>query len=1067
MPDFFLNASAHTAHGDAFPKAMRAVNILLLVLLVCSIGICPGCSTGSAHAEAAAVLFATPSVACIERLGLSGAITSAGVLAGKLSENGPEVVFLATDDGLYAVSNGRLQWWQPGVRSLALIDDVTGDGARDLVASRGSSIFCYDGVTGESWWRFECGQRRVFVSGLGWGGVDLDVEGIQVLGSGASQIISARSDCYVFGMNALNGEQVWRFRASDRLIAMAVVPDGDGDGTDEFVVGTHEGFLYLVNGGTGEAEWKKKVGEEWLEQGRVRYGSIGSIASVDAQGNSVVISTGDGRVCVVDIRGGDLEWENRVVDRGARGSVGVQVVPDVTGDGLPELLVIRPNGGSSSTPKDVVLLSGADGSEVWTSQMYTTGSAIGSADGQPVLLEPHPQSDIRMISLKDASVMRSLNVVTLDGETPQIRQMSDGGCLVFSNGSDLAGISADGAMQWLYPRVSNTLVKQGQFTSDAIPDLLVCGESTQPADQTISIRLVSVLDGATQKEFWRYEVPWADFATLGGLSSVQVAGDLTADGIQDVVAYRNSTVFRFSGADGSLAQFDVGESVTYLQSMKLDANANGILLGTEKGLVILDKDGNRLWESAYNDWSGAEVGAVRVLNDLNQDGASDLVMLFADRVVVARSVGTDPLRFETHRSILATDNETMEFKELTNDIDGDGVQEIAYFGHDKDKSAEAGVILVVSPVSGKVWHQWNMPVTVDLASADFNGDGLRDSLVYHPGPKVPPAILTTASTRPFGQAKLEVYSGKDGSILWSFPFEADWWNAGGEKMPAAPAGDVTGDGVEDLAVSSVATLEGTSFGGSIAGEGSPHETYLRVYDVVGNSMVRQVVLPPAQKTSDIATDEGHYGNSPSVSGPGDAMRLAGDLNGDGHREMAVLAGYLSGHYSWVAHSLALVDVCGGQVLGYGSRLTTLDFFETGSVNTIGFTDGSCVYLARMNRDLQVTWPSESATVSSHARIAWEGAGDTSSASVFVDGYENAKTTGSEVTLPLKPGEHEVIVRSIDEYGMVTYATVHLKVAGSPWISILAGAAVMALLLIYFAARCVRVIRNRRAQRESL
>jgi hypothetical protein len=1044
---------------------MRAVNILLLVLLVCSIGVCHGCSVGSAQSGTADVQPATPSVTCIERLGLSGAITSAGALVGRLTENGSDVIFLATDDGLYAVSNGRLQWWQPGVRSLALIDDVTGDGARDLVASRGSSIFCYDGVTGESWWRFECGQRRVFVSGLGWGGVDLDVEGIQVLGSGASQIISARSDCYVFGMNALNGEQVWRFRASDRLSAMAVVPDGDGDGTDEFVVGTHEGSLYLVNGGTGEAEWKKKVGEEWLEQGRVRYGSIGSIASVDAQGNSVVIGTRDGRVCVVDLRGGDLEWENRVVDREARGSVGVQVVPDVTGDGLPELLVIRPNGGSSSTPKDIVLLSGADGSEVWTSQMYTTGSAIGSADGQPVLLEPHPQSDIRIISLKDASVMRSLNVVTLDGETPQIRQMSDGGYLVFSNGSDLAGISADGAVQWLYPRVSNTLVRQGQFTSDAIPDLLVCGESTQPADQTISVRLVSVLDGATQKEVWRYEVPWADFATLGGLSSVQLAGDLTGDGIQDVVAYRGSTVFRFSGADGSLAQFDIGESVTYLRSMKLGANATGILVGTEKGLVILDKDGNRLWESAYTDWSGAEVGVVRVLNDLNQDGIDDLVMLFADRILVAKSAGADQLTFETHRSFPAGDNKTLELKEITNDIDGDGVQEIAYFEHDKDKSAETGVLQVVSPVSGKVWHQWNMPVTVDLACADFNGDGFRDSLVYHLGPKAQTTIWSTSSRPDFAQTKLEVYSGKDGSVLWNHTFDEDRWNTGSEKMPAAPVGDITGDGIEDLAVSSVTALEDSggipTNSAGVTESRFLHETHVSVYDIANGTLVKEVVLPPVQKDSNVASDEGHYGYFEPVSGPGDAMRLAGDLNRDGRQELAALAGYLPTGL----HCLALVDLYNERVLGYSALLNTLDFFETGGDYTLGFTAESSVYLAKVSNELQVTRPSEGATVGSRARIAWEGRTDSSSASVFVDGYENAQTSRNEVTLLLTPGEHEVVIRSVDEFGIVTYATVHLKVAGSPWISILAGAAVMALLLLYFAARCVRVMRNRRAQRE--
>jgi hypothetical protein len=353
-----------------------------------------------------------------------------------------------------------------------------------------------------------------------------------------------------------------------------------------------------------------------------------------------------------------------------------------------------------------------------------------------------------------------------------------------------------------------------------------------------------------------------------------------------------------------------------------------------------------------------------------------------------------------------------------------------------------------------------MPVTVDLACADFNGDHFTDSLVHRQGPKPQNTMQDPYDRRNYSQTKLDVHSGQDNSVLWSFTFDADWWNAGSEKMPAAPVGDVTGDGVEDLAVSSVVTIVG--------GWNSrpPHETHVWVYDVVHNSPVKQVVLPPAQKTSEIRTDEGRYGSHQPVSGPGDALRLAGDLNGDGHRELAVLAGYLTGYQSWAGHSLALVDVYGGRVLRYCSRLTNLDFFETGEDYTLGFASGGSVYLMKLSSELQVVSPSGGSTVGSSARIAWQGAGDSSSASVFVDGYENARTRGNEVTLLLTPGEHEVVVRSTDEFGIVTYAAVDFRVREFPWVSILAAMSVVALLVLYFSARGIRVISNRRAQKET-
>ncbi len=1020
---------------------------------------------------------------CIETLGFSGSIVSTGIVTGRLAEGGPDIVFFATDYGLYAVSNGMLNWWQQGGGYPALIEDITSDGSRDVVAYRGSCIRCYDGSNGNLEWQFQCGQRRVFENDLGWGNEDLNVAGIQVGEAQGFQVLAARSNRYVFGIDARNGQQLWRFRASDQVSAVAAVPDDQDNKIDDFVIGTYHGWLSRVDGRTGQAEWNRKVGEQWLRYESPSYGSVSSISNAGDQGNGVVISMGDGRVCMVDTSNGGLRWDNQLVDRDIYGDIEVWCQPDLTGDGLSDVVAILPNAkGSRTTPRDVVLLNGADGNQVSIGQAFY-GASIGTMDGQPVMLEPHPQSGIRIVSLKDQSVVGSFKVQTLEGDTPQIKQMSDGNYLTFSDHSDLALITKDGTVQWVYPRTSSIVVKKGLFTPDDVPDLLLCSESTEPAGQVTSVRLMSIVDGAAYKVIWTYEVLCADFATRGGLGNVQVTPDLTGDGIQDVVARQGSIILRFSGADGAVAQFDVGENAKSLQTMSLNSETD-ILVETLNSLMILDKDGNKLWSSACSDWGSTELGAVRVLTNLNQDGSDGIVMSFIDRLITVNCSSASPLSLGISRIIAASDNQIIELNGLTNDIDNDGVQEIAYFEYDKDKSAETGTLIVVSPVSDRAWHRFDMPVTLDLACADFNSDGYQDSLVYggYAALQTTP-VSSTASGQDYAPVQLSVFSGKNDSVLWNHKFDADRWNPGSEKMPATPVGDLTGDGREELAVSSIVDLymEGASVsetGPSGTTEAEfMHETVISVYDITSGILLKDITLPPAQKNSGVAWFERHRSFPEPAYGPGDFIRSVGDLNGDGYPDLAVLAGYLPPFYygglpsrylSTSGHCLAVVDLDDERVLAYCGSESTLDFFESNSDRALGLSIGGSVCLTTVDGLLQVTSPSEGATVGSRIKIAWKGARDPSYSSIFVDGYENARTSGDEISLPVRPGEHEVIVRSIDEYGMVTYASVHFKAEQRvPWMSILASLSVVALLSLYFAPRTANFVRHRKARGEGL
>ncbi len=366
---------------------------------------------------------------------------------------------MSTDLELRAISNGALLWSAMSAgEPEAVISDVTGDGSMDLVVSTGPSVRCYDGVTGEGVWRFECGQRRVFENGVGWGGEDLRICGVEVLGSGDSQIISVHTDWQVFCVNARNGESLWQFRSSERVRTTAAVPDRDGDGTDELLIGTYEGNLYLVGGSAGKTAWKRDIGAEWVENGELQHGGIVAIEVMDDQGCEAVIGIGDGRVCLIELGRGDIRWERQITYRELSNSVEVWRVPDVTGDDLPDVLVNKgyvkeavetltsPDGvGLMITPlRKVVLLSGIDGSEVWTSQMYTASSAIAIINGQPVALELHPQLGLRIVSLKDGQTETSLAIPPLSGIAEKVEVMSDGSYLLFTEDGSLAALSPAG-----------------------------------------------------------------------------------------------------------------------------------------------------------------------------------------------------------------------------------------------------------------------------------------------------------------------------------------------------------------------------------------------------------------------------------------------------------------------------------------------------------------------------------------------------------------------------------------------------------------------------------------------
>ncbi len=1035
-------------------KAVRAITVLILALVICSIGVCPACSS-SVPTEAADDQPAA-SVTCIEKLGISGAITS-DIVVGRLTDSGPDMVFLGTTDGLYAVSNGALQTYiyTPfGVSHIALIDDVTGDGVRELVFSLKDadvpSIQCYDGATWERLWRSAV-RQPLYARNMGWSDLQLPATGLEILAARDSQIIAVSSGCSVFGISANEGRHLWTFAARDTLQGMAAVSDIGGDGVDDVVAGDKNGLVHLISGKTGEAKWSKKIAQKYRpEHGAPQQTEVIDVVTYDRDAGKVVVVAGDGGVRLLNLKTKRCEWEQPLVslDKLPASLLFVTVVPDVTDDDEPEVLVTdftsesgrgsSRAGGSAPDQAAALLLSGSDGSELWQRYIYArkgAGMELACYQDQPVILEPQNESAVRLVSLRGGDSLGRLCVKTLDGAAILVRQISGDSYVVASDSSDLAVVSSSGTQQWYYPRVAESTVKTGHFLADTTSDILLCAYSEQPTDQSVSVRLLSVIDGAGHREKWRYEVPCTEFMTLGGLSGVQVAPDMTGDGLQDILAYRGTRVFLFNAANGSRTEFETDTNITHLEIVTVGSGSNAFLIGTEEGMKAVGISDGELWSSVFADWWSDEPAVVRALGELNGDNISDLVMLWPDGIIIAKSDAAATLGYEPIRTIPASDNKTIEFLETTADIDGDGVSEIAFFEYDRQTFLDKGTrknnsLMVVSPSSGNVLLRLNLDreATVDLACADFNGDGVLDSLVCW-GRK------QGGSDKP----KVEVFSGKDGSSLWTFRYEGESSRQTVE-MSAAPIGDITGDGMADLALSESLTYS---------------RMRISVYDIARNSLVKQISIPPLEQKGM------RYGTA--VQGPGGTVYPIEDLNGDAQPELATVSNYPMGAGP-PGKPLVLVDLNGGRLLAY-FPFSIPQFFKPSESGSLGVAEYGGAYVLRIGEAIQVTSPGLGSTVGSPARIAWDGAGESDFADVFVDGVSSGAILGASIRLPLDSGEHEVVVRSIDEYGKVSYATTTFKVRQLPLASIVGILGLAILILVYSYARCARVLRNRRAQRD--
>jgi outer membrane protein assembly factor BamB len=1083
----------------------RLATILLILAAITSVGsltigavVTHPLDPGSGNPPAAEA-DSCPSVTCIP-FGLYGDITTP-LLVGRLSDSSDSLTFVGTTKGMYVVApGGKLQHflYSPfGIKHVALIDDITGDGIREIVVALNDTqvpaLRCYDGATWEKLWQF-APMAKIWDNV--WLERQLIITNLEVIEDGGSQSIVVTSGRRVFSVNAKDGTGRRRFTAPSALWRMVTLTDLNGDHADEVFAGSDDGYLYLLSGKTGETRWRTKL----AKRDGVDYQGISHLVSdivvLDRESGLVVVASADGWAQMYDLGKRGRRWETTVLDKGTTGGYSspedllLSLTPDVTDDGLPEVLLTKDPSGSYGYTEGEATLCDSTGNILWQKDAIACsamGVETGSFEGQPVFLQRGNQ-EIKLVDLKDGqSVLHRTPLEALDSAGVIVKQPG-GGYLSFSSTSDLAAISDKGELLWYYPRLTSVTAESGAFVGDETSDVLLCGEwgsssqdgYTQVTTRSESgmevgkgassaedptVRLLKMMDGATRAMAWSYEVPYDAFKNNGGLKGIQVTPDLAdGDNVQDAIGYSEDTVFVFNGKNGTLSTFQAGQPITSVDVIRNGASGNVIAVGIADGLMVFDSAGDQIWTTTSAEWAEDESGRFMVLDDINSDNVSDLAILSASKILVLQSTGTTS-HYELHQTFDAETDSSIEYVEAVPDANGDGVGDLAYIQREQVRQQRGQVapprlpvLLERSLAGGEELFRVVLPGSspaIDLACGDFDGDGHAD-------------LLAGSSDR--GIVNLSVFSGKDGRTLGSYILSLGQqyrgleggWNR--RKLPATSIGDLNGDGADDLVYS-----DGEVFAD---GRYTYTESWLHVSDVAHRKSLASIAASPSLRE----TGGGyHDGNS--------SMMLQAQIDTDGHLEVVggvfepsipscdpdANSEYFEGSSP---QYLALVDIGSGRRLaGFaGFDPDTVSLFESHQPGILGVAGCGGVCFLRIRPDLQVTLPEDGAKTRPTLRVKWEGSTDGDFCQVYVDEVRKDMSNDSEARLYLAPGEHTVLVRSVDDCGRISYspsdlrAPLTIKVAPSPWKPVwlvLSLFALLTVILLLSIPRLHRVLRARR------
>ncbi len=266
---------------------------------------------------------------------VSGWIYAMDSLGQDITDDGiPEVVFCtgSDNDGAYCVSgaDGAVIWRYQGgdaMFDIRSIDDLNGDGVRDVIAGMGDNV-----------------PRVIALSGAGGPGGSASVIWYRDSGSVFSiarlpdqdgddvpEVVTGTWDNQIHCYSGRTGGPLWNGAVGDYVMRVAVLDDVDGDDYPDVAVGSWDNAARVYSGIDGSLIWRRPVGT--LNGGDVW--AIDGVGDITGDGVSdVCCGSFDTKVYLMDGVTGEIVWAYPVGNR----VYTVRGVPDISGNGVPDVV---------------------------------------------------------------------------------------------------------------------------------------------------------------------------------------------------------------------------------------------------------------------------------------------------------------------------------------------------------------------------------------------------------------------------------------------------------------------------------------------------------------------------------------------------------------------------------------------------------------------------------------------------------------------------------------------------------------------------------------------------------